>query len=167
MTLPAVFYTCSCSSQINKDDHFQLSHESKDDFSKLSLRADFPTQIHALPQLYYCKECKEIKCTSCTNIEPQIYSCPTCLFDVPPTSARSENNFCGRNCYGCPVCNHILVVVETSSVDSSNKDQTIITQSSTDRKYILLCTVCSWDSREIGWQFPKPTGLTGTHISFH
>ncbi|KAJ1719301.1 hypothetical protein LPJ61_006334, partial [Coemansia biformis] len=100
--------------------------------------------------LYYCDDCSEVRCPRCVVEEPAGYHCPNCLFDVPTASVRSERNCCARNCFQCPVCTQMLSVIEEeSSRDSGGRSC-----------YVLSCAVCFWDSREIGWEFEKATGIS-------
>ncbi|KAJ2721255.1 hypothetical protein GGI07_004088 [Coemansia sp. Benny D115] len=99
----------------------------------------------ALENLYYCDDCSQIRCNRCVIEEPAGYHCPNCLFDVPTASVRSEKNCCARNCFQCPICTHVLAVVEN---DIQSKP------------FSLACAVCCWDSREIGWEFEKATGIS-------
>ncbi|KAJ2821880.1 hypothetical protein GGI24_004091, partial [Coemansia furcata] len=96
--------------------------------------------------LYYCDDCSTMRCTRCVVEEPAGYHCPNCSFDVNTTSVRSDKNSCGRNCFQCPVCTHALLVVESGEEG--------------ERPFSLSCTVCCWNSREIGWEFEKATGIS-------
>ncbi|KAI9502947.1 dynactin p62 family-domain-containing protein [Coemansia spiralis] len=106
--------------------------------------------LHASPieNLYYCDDCSEIRCARCVIEEPAGYHCPNCLFDVPTASVRSENNCCARNCFQCPVCTHVLSVVEGGSPQGGKLC------------FTLSCSVCFWSSSEIGWEFEKATGIS-------
>lgn len=98
-----------------------------------------------LEDLYYCDECSELRCSRCVIDEPAGYHCPNCLFDVPTASVRAEGSCCARNCFHCPVCTHILSVAEHST---------------SELPFSLTCSLCFWDSREIGWGFDRPTGIS-------
>ncbi|KAJ2891900.1 hypothetical protein GGI21_005741, partial [Coemansia aciculifera] len=104
-----------------------------------------PLRASTLENLYYCDDCSTVRCTRCVVEEPAGYHCPNCLFDVNTTSVRSEKNSCARNCFQCPVCTHVLSVVESGEGE---------------RPFSLSCTVCCWSSREIGWEFEKATGIS-------
>ena len=66
---------------------------------------------------------------------------------------------CARNCFSCPRCESSLAVqasekrLEDGSLESG-------------APYILSCGGCRWTSREVGWEFEKPTGLAGKSSSF-
>jgi dynactin-4 len=65
---------------------------------------------------------------------------------------------CARNCFSCPRCESSLAVqasekrAEDGSLESG-------------APYILACGGCRWTSREVGWEFEKPTGLAGKSSS--
>jgi hypothetical protein len=65
---------------------------------------------------------------------------------------------CARNCFSCPRCESSLAVqasekrAEDGSIESG-------------APYILACGGCRWTSREVGWEFEKPTGLAGESSS--
>ncbi|KAJ1798890.1 hypothetical protein LPJ59_002204 [Coemansia sp. RSA 2399] len=107
-----------------------------------------PLRASLLECLYYCDDCSELRCTRCVIEEPAGYHCPNCLFDVPTASVRGEKNCCARNCFQCPTCTHVLSVVEG---DRRQNDGAC---------FVLSCSVCQWNSVEIGWTFDKATGIS-------
>ncbi|KAJ2012591.1 hypothetical protein GGI06_004103 [Coemansia sp. S85] len=156
--LPTVLYHCPCTGAMR---HSDASNEPAEKRSKHSYdtmqspqaerapvdsrSALFPLRVSTLENLYYCDDCSSLRCTRCVVEEPAGYHCPNCLFEVNTTSVRSEKNSCARNCFQCPVCTHVLSVVESSEGE---------------RPFSLSCAVCCWNSREIGWEFEKATGIS-------
>ncbi|PWA02496.1 hypothetical protein BB558_001406 [Smittium angustum] len=159
MYSPKVYYFCSCGLSNDSNEPEPQNQISENIVNGL----DQDTLIfkkYPLQHLYYCEKCDEIKCEKCVFNEPAVYYCSNCLFEVPSASVRSENNRCGRNCYECPICTQILMVVEGDSKKPNSlghgTSDTII-----EKAYWLQCSVCSWESKEIGWEFSRPTGLSG------
>ncbi|OMH85569.1 Dynactin subunit 4 [Zancudomyces culisetae] len=144
---PRVYYNCSC--EVNDSQVGKTEGGENDIVQYRKKKAQ-----HNPDQLFFCYDCDAIRCKNCVFLEAAGFYCPTCLFEVPMTSVRAENNSCGRNCHSCPVCDQILVVLE----GSGKKDMNDVDG---DKKYWFQCGVCAWDSREIGWEFSKPTGISG------
>ncbi|KAJ1648385.1 hypothetical protein J3B02_001112 [Coemansia erecta] len=151
----SVLYYCPCTSAA-KDHSHKADKARKASSSSEALEANeqpplqpgsnlLALRVSTIENLYYCDDCSEIRCNRCVIEEPAGYHCPNCLFDVPTASVRSEKNCCARNCFQCPVCAHVLSVVEN---DLEKKP------------FSLACSVCYWDSREIGWEFEKATGIS-------
>ncbi|GAA5878959.1 hypothetical protein JCM16303_007244 [Sporobolomyces ruberrimus] len=114
-------------------------------------------QHHSLSTLLFCEECDAIRCDSCASNEVACYYCPNCLFEVPSASVRSEKNRCARNCFQCPQCVHTLSVV-ASDPDPSLPPGTAAASVGVP-PYLLSCTFCGWNSKQVGIAFEKPTGL--------
>lgn len=134
---------------------------------------------HSLRDLLFCEDCDAVRCNHCAANEVACYYCPTCLFEVPSASVRAEHtrcaslstahgttpadamhpHRCARNCFQCPHCDHALSVV------ASDPDAAIPSTSAAASvgvpPYLLACTVCGWDSEQVGLHFDKPTGLAG------
>ncbi|RUS33415.1 dynactin p62 family-domain-containing protein, partial [Jimgerdemannia flammicorona] len=118
-----------------------------------SPRTDF--SLHPLSRLYFCEDCHQIRCPSCVQDEIVSYYCPNCLFEVPQATVKSEKSRCARNCFQCPICQNTLSVVSSS-------ESAVGTQSTTATAvgpYFLSCSVCRWDSQEIGITFERPNSL--------
>ncbi|PIA14452.1 hypothetical protein COEREDRAFT_10345 [Coemansia reversa NRRL 1564] len=107
-------------------------------------------RLWPIERLYYCDDCSEVRCPRCVVEEPAGYHCPNCLFDVPTASVRSEKNRCARNCFQCPLCTHVLSVVEHDGLGRDGESA----------GFLLSCAVCFWDSRAIDWVFEKATGIS-------
>ncbi|TPX51609.1 hypothetical protein SeLEV6574_g00171 [Synchytrium endobioticum] len=127
--------------------------------------------LHPLASLYWCDSCKQIKCCKCTLEEVVCYYCPNCLFEVPSASVKADKHMCARNCFSCPVCTTTVSVVTSIEVppldQPSRGSATTQTPSASaptsspaaPQSYHLTCPTCHWDSRQVGVQFEKPTGL--------
>ncbi|KAJ1677101.1 hypothetical protein EV182_006872, partial [Spiromyces aspiralis] len=142
-------YYCPCDSLSNP-----AAHEGGTDALQPPLDPDSPLlPLRAFPfcRLYFCDDCGMIRCPRCVLSEPAGYYCPNCLFEVPTASVRSDKNRCARNCFECPVCTHVLTVMEAARHPSED---------SATKPFYLACTVCYWDSREIGWTFERAMGLS-------
>ncbi|KAJ2054626.1 hypothetical protein IW146_009095 [Coemansia sp. RSA 922] len=155
---PTVLYHCPCTGAMRHSDASNEPAEKRSKYSVDTMQSSqsqrppvdshsalFPLRVSTLENLYYCDDCSSLRCTRCVVEEPAGYHCPNCLFEVNTTSVRSEKNSCARNCFQCPVCTHVLSVVESSEGE---------------RPFSLSCTLCCWNSREIGWEFEKATGIS-------
>ncbi|KAJ2758661.1 hypothetical protein H4S06_002601, partial [Coemansia sp. BCRC 34490] len=120
-----------------------------------------PLCASTIESLYYCDDCSELRCTRCVIEEPAGYHCPNCLFDVPSASVRGEKNCCARNCFQCPICTHVLSVVEGDRRQLSSSSNSSSHSGAADgAAFVLSCSVCLWNSAEIGWTFEKATGIS-------
>ncbi|WRT65526.1 uncharacterized protein IL334_002471 [Kwoniella shivajii] len=119
------------------------------------------TAYHPLNKLYFCEECDATRCDLCVGVEIASYFCPNCLFDVPSANVRADKNRCARSCFSCPLCESSLSI--QASDQSPTDISTIATSSSSGQAggppYTLVCPGCKWSSKEIGWNFDKPTGI--------
>lgn len=61
---------------------------------------------------------------------------------------------CARNCFSCPSCESSLAV---QASEKRGDDGSL----ETGPPYLLTCAGCKWTSKEVGWEFEKPTGLAG------
>ncbi|KAJ3081953.1 hypothetical protein HK102_002015 [Quaeritorhiza haematococci] len=142
-------------------------------------RGNFLTMF-PIYRLYFCEDCRQIRCPRCVQEEIVCYFCPNCLFEVPTASVKAERNRCARNCFECPICENTLTVV---SVADPNAGSDGSSSPYLDRRsppgtphspgssssgsgslgggniHYLSCGVCRWDSLEIGLKFERPTGL--------
>ncbi len=95
---PYTFYSCSCvesapsSSAVSK--RASLGEPDEEDgeeatFDPHSPRANYC--LFPLDHLLYCDECHQIRCARCTIDEPMLWFCPSCLFEVPMSTLRSES----------------------------------------------------------------------------
>ncbi|WWC60123.1 uncharacterized protein I303_102687 [Kwoniella dejecticola CBS 10117] len=113
------------------------------------------SSYHSLDKLYFCEECDSVRCDLCVATEIASYFCPNCLFDVPSANVRADRNRCARSCFSCPICETGLSITAS---DTSQKG-TGSTSAQAGPPYTLVCSGCKWSSKEVGWQFEKPTGI--------
>ena len=136
-----VLYQSKLRSTLNKGEFFPLSH------------------------LYFCEECDAIRCARTIIFEAVMHYCPSCLFEVPAASVKSQRNRCMRNCSSCPVCQSTLSTVGTgTSIEDEHisLDQLTGAESSrADPPFLLSCSCCGWNSKSFGDKgvFEKPTGI--------
>ncbi|KAK8861408.1 hypothetical protein IAR55_002227 [Kwoniella newhampshirensis] len=108
-----------------------------------------------LSNLYFCEECDAIRCNLCVAVEVASYFCPNCLFDVPTANVRADKNRCARSCFSCPQCSSSLSIQGTDPKGEASSSATF----APGPPYILVCSGCRWSSKEVGWEFEKPTGI--------
>lgn len=140
-------------------------------------------QHHTLSSLLFCEECDAVRCNACVASEVALFYCPSCLFEVPSASVRSEKSRqvglgkkiasggapqsddasshrrCARNCFQCPQCDNTLKTVASDSEPSTST-------SLSPTAYYLECSYCLWDSKQVGMSFEKPTGLAREYFHF-
>ena len=122
------------------EEEFEAEEKTFDPRNPRSSFSLFPAE-----HLLYCEECHDIKCPRCITEEIICWYCPSCLFETPSSTVRSENNRCARNCFNFPIC-----------------PSQLITTSLTDAKegpWILNCNYCTWNTLEIGITFNKSTNI--------
>ncbi|KAK6907167.1 hypothetical protein I203_101157 [Kwoniella mangroviensis CBS 8507] len=118
-----------------------------------SLPPSYPSSsssYHRLDRLYFCEECDAVRCDQCVAIEIASYFCPNCLFDVPSANVRADKNRCARSCFSCPTCESSLSIQASDQPSESGQP---------GPPYILICPGCKWSSKEVGWNYEKPTGI--------
>lgn len=64
--------------------------EQERTFNPRSRRANF--SLYPLEQLAYCEDCQLIRCPKCTIEEVACWYCPSCLFEVPSSTVKSEGS---------------------------------------------------------------------------
>ncbi|KOS12728.1 dynactin p62 [Malassezia pachydermatis] len=122
--------------------------------------SDVRAPSSALCDLYFCEECHELRCNDCVAWETSSCYCPHCLFEVPGTSVRTQHARCGRNCFTCPLCTHVLSIVgsdppRTASLTAPEASQGV-------EPFYFSCTYCRWDSKRWGLVADKPQSLGAT-----
>lgn len=182
---PRVLYHCTCRygvlqppdsvtdpASARSSNHPQQNAESS---TAAASRAVYPPSLpsqsaasrysfHPLSHLYFCGECTTSRCHLCAQSEIVTHYCPSCLFEVPSASVKSERSRCPRNCFLCPVegCGSYLSVWATDPRDVTRLESV---EASVGRPpYFLLCLQCKWDSKKgmrgRGYVFEKPTGIS-------
>ncbi|WVO13200.1 hypothetical protein L204_100812 [Cryptococcus depauperatus] len=109
-----------------------------------------------IERLYFCEECDSIRCDQCVGVEVASYYCPNCLFDVPSANVRADKNRCARSCFSCPQCLSSLSIQATDPLTLSSLQEA---KQVPGAPYMLVCSGCKWSSRQIDWEFEKPTGI--------
>lgn len=130
------------SREVNIDEALEQDESTFDPHAPRSAFSLFPPE-----HIFYCEDCRDLKCPRCVVEEIVCWYCPQCLFDAVPSSVKADGNRCSRNCYMCPICQSQL---HTSSLASSKP---------LDRPYILNCQYCMWSSLDAGIDFANPSGI--------
>lgn len=65
-----------------------------------------PARGSALPDLYFCPACQQLRCTSCANVDIVARFCANCMTDYTQTPGQRR---CVR-CFECPRCRAPLLV---------------------------------------------------------
>ncbi|RPB24145.1 hypothetical protein L211DRAFT_857418 [Terfezia boudieri ATCC MYA-4762] len=149
MELDSIGVNNTTSHNVRYDPDFDPSSDDDDSppFDPRNPRSAF--SLFPLENLLYCEDCHQIRCPRCVLEEIVSYYCPSCLFEVPSSTVKTEGNRCTRNCFQCPICFASISVV-------SNSDQV----TAPTGPYSLTCSYCHWSSKEIGLEFDKPANLT-------
>jgi dynactin 4 len=70
----------------------EREEEEEHTFDPRNPRANF--SLYPLEHLLFCEDCQEIRCVRCCLEEIVCWFCPSCLFEVPGSVAKSEGNRC-------------------------------------------------------------------------
>ncbi|KAF8418810.1 dynactin p62 family-domain-containing protein [Tirmania nivea] len=183
---PSIYISCPCSDQSSLPNptsrggvggHLKKPSESYDpDFDPSDDDDDSPPfdprnprsafSLFPLEHLLYCEDCHQIRCPRCVQEEIVSYFCPSCLFEVPSSTVKTEGNRCTRNCFQCPICFASVSVMSSSDIGSGASAATTTLGPSGEQvtaptgPYSLTCSYCHWSSKEIGLEFDKPANLT-------
>jgi Dynactin p62 family len=103
---PYTFYACPCvntsaplpiltAHQNRKTSREPLpadleNSDEEDTFDPRSPRSNF--SLFPLETLLWCTECHQMRCARCMVEEVVCWYCPSCLFEVPSSTLRSEGN---------------------------------------------------------------------------
>lgn len=112
---------------------------------------------NTVDNIFFCQQCRRLKCNDCVSAEPTSFYCPNCLFDVALASLKNDHGKCARNCFQCPVCINPLTVVSHSDTPTTTS-----TTTQTHVVYYLHCSHCNWDSLNSNLRFDRPTGIART-----
>lgn len=149
-----------------------------------------------IEQLYFCEECDAVRCDLCVGVEVASYFCPNCLFDVPGANVRGDKNRwvgfsaavcllvflrpdlvlpfkkkkntrCARSCFSCPQCSSSLSI-QASDPPPEGSSSNVSGNGAVPSGplYLLVCPGCRWSSKQIGWEFEKPTGIARASLFF-
>lgn len=99
---PYTYYACPCTEDYpiptsltakRASQDVQLADDAEDEeektFNPHALTANY--SLFPFEHLLYCDECRQLRCPRCIGEETVIWFCPSCLFEVPSSSVRSEN----------------------------------------------------------------------------
>jgi len=59
-------------------------------FDPLDPRSAF--SLFPIENLLYCEDCRQIRCPRCVQDEIVCWFCPSCLFEVPSSTIKSDGN---------------------------------------------------------------------------
>ncbi|KAG4027530.1 hypothetical protein MFRU_029g00540 [Monilinia fructicola] len=154
---PYTYFQCPCSdtsipSNSSTPPHSPTHEEEERTFDPRAPRANY--SLYPLEHLLYCEDCHQIRCSRCVLDEIVTWYCPSCLFEVPSSTVKSEGNRCTRSCFQCPICISPLSVAESPLVN-----QYVPNKNPTGMSYIIHCGYCMWSSSEIGVHFEKPNSV--------
>ena len=96
MSFPYSFFSCPCTDGATSATIPGASEEQADEeeeektFNPKSQRTNF--SLYPLDHLMWCEDCHDIKCSRCTVEEIVCWYCPSCLFEVPSSTVKSEGN---------------------------------------------------------------------------
>jgi hypothetical protein len=93
---PSIFISCPCSDNVgqkstprSRDDDIDTEEEAKA-FDPRAPRSTF--SLFPLENLLFCEDCNQVRCPRCVLEEIVCYFCPSCLFEVPSSTVKSEGN---------------------------------------------------------------------------
>ncbi|TGO28822.1 hypothetical protein BPAE_0022g00120 [Botrytis paeoniae] len=152
---PYTYFQCPCSDTSilanSSTPPDSPTHEEERTFDPRAPRANY--SLYPLEHLLYCEDCHQIRCSRCVLDEIVTWYCPSCLFEVPSSTVKSEGNRCTRSCFQCPICISPLSVNEAPIPEIPNVSP------SPTAPYILHCAYCMWSSTETGIRFEKPNSV--------
>jgi dynactin-4 len=171
------------------DDDVQEEEEDEGEtFDPRASRAKFSQ--FPLANLLFCEDCNQVRCPRCVQDEIVSYYCPSCLFEVPSSTVKSEGNRYGRERGGVfffqfsknflsvglwallltkwPFPHRVCVYPEENRCTRNCFFCPIcfaslsVTATGEDQTgpFILLCSHCLWSTHDIGIEFEKSTSIT-------
>lgn len=152
---PYTYISCPCTESSGpltlgkrpSDGQQNDEEEGEGTFDPRTPRSNF--SLFPPEHLLYCEDCRQIKCPRCITEEIICWFCPSCLFETPTSSVRSDGNRCARNCFNCPICTSPLTV-NTLGGGAGGSQQ---------GPWVLACGYCMWTTLDIGIKFDKPTNI--------
>ncbi|TGO89833.1 hypothetical protein BPOR_0092g00190 [Botrytis porri] len=134
---PYTYFQCPCSDTSilanSSTPPDSPTHEEERTFDPRAPRANY--SLYPLEHLLYCEDCHQIRCSRCVLDEIVTWYCPSCLFEVPSSTVKSEGN-----------SEAPIPEIPTASPSPA-------------APYILHCAYCMWSSTEIGIRFEKPNSV--------
>ncbi|EPS41882.1 hypothetical protein H072_4160 [Dactylellina haptotyla CBS 200.50] len=129
--------------------------DEENNFDPHDQRAAF--SLFPIENLLYCEDCHQIRCPRCVTDEIVCWYCPSCLFEVPSSTVKSDGNRCTRNCYLCPICTALLVVIPVNHIPSSSS-----AAEQQQGPFNLFCSHCHWTTSDLSppLQLEKPTSIS-------
>ena len=70
------------------------SEEDDNTFDPRNPRSAF--SLFPIENLLYCEDCHQIRCPRCVQDEIVCWFCPSCLFEVPSSTVKSDGNRSGQ-----------------------------------------------------------------------
>ncbi|KAK6335632.1 hypothetical protein TWF696_002400 [Orbilia brochopaga] len=150
---PAVSFGTAGSSNGDDDENLE-DEDGENNFDPRDPRAAF--SLFPIENLLYCEDCHQIRCPRCVQDEIVCWYCPSCLFEVPSSTVKSDGNRCTRNCYLCPICTALLVVMPVTHSPAGTASDTPI------GPFNLFCSHCHWTTSDLQppIQLEKPTSIS-------
>lgn len=98
---PSILISCPCSDTVGQKAAARArdgtaadadidSDDEGETFDPRAPRAVF--SLFPLEHLLFCEDCNQIRCPRCVQEEITCYYCPSCLFEVPGSTVKSEGN---------------------------------------------------------------------------
>eukprot|EP01089_Gocevia_fonbrunei_P000613 TRINITY_DN10613_c0_g1_i1.p1 TRINITY_DN10613_c0_g1~~TRINITY_DN10613_c0_g1_i1.p1 ORF type:complete len:419 (+),score=69.94 TRINITY_DN10613_c0_g1_i1:75-1331(+) len=109
------------------------------------------SRFFELQYLYYCQECKDIKCSLCVSQEIDSFYCPNCLDNMTTYDSMLFRNRC-KKCFDCPSCSSLLSYSQRLDKDSNQ------------RIIYFHCGFCRWNSLNTDLTADAPNLLIANYI---
>lgn len=97
---PSIYIACPCSDNVGQRAPTRLrnsatldadyAEDEEDAFNPRAARSTF--SLFPLENLLFCEDCNQVRCPRCVLEEIVCYFCPSCLFEVPSSTVKSEGN---------------------------------------------------------------------------
>ena len=95
MAFPYIYIRCPCTDVSlsiagghRPSESGEGDEEQEPTFDPRSRRANF--SLYPMEHLLYCEDCQQIRCPKCTIEEIACWYCPSCLFEIPSSSVKSD-----------------------------------------------------------------------------
>lgn len=93
---PSILIACPCSDNVGQKSATRSraseidTEEDGKTFDPRTPRSAF--SLFPLENLLFCEDCNQVRCPRCVQDEIVCYFCPSCLFEVPSSTVKSEGN---------------------------------------------------------------------------